>query len=368
MGLTKKELDKQRRIEEMSKRECVELPDLYKKDFTEKPSIYCKEDESNSYMTIDSFPRHYLKKKFGLTLQQYYDKWYKRDDEGSCVVCSKQTNFMFGRYNRTCSKKCARKDPEAAKKISDSYKSRDLQKELEKRQNTCKEKFGVDNYAKLEEFNEKRIQGCLDKYGIVKDFSNKEHRSKAVIVLERDKEKINQKRRESWTSEKIQLAKDLREQTLKNVYGDNIINISQTELYKSKLDSINQQCRVKHESSGLWVPLELKSKMEQYYIAVWKETRKHVKDLLEDWDGYDYYTKDKLITNEEYRISHPDKHVNTNPFQPNIEHKISIKHGFLNDIDSIEIGNIKNLAVIGKGVNSSKGSMTEEEYINNKGT
>jgi|TARA_R110001592_G_scaffold177358_2_gene417643 hypothetical protein len=36
-------------------------------------------------------------------------------------------------------------------------------------------------------------------------------------------------------------------------------------------------------------------------------------------------------------------------------------------IDSIEIGNIKNLAAVGKGVNSSKGSMTEEEYINNKG-
>jgi hypothetical protein len=47
MSLTKKELKKLKRIEEMSKRECVELPDLYKKDFTEKPSIYCKEDDSN---------------------------------------------------------------------------------------------------------------------------------------------------------------------------------------------------------------------------------------------------------------------------------------------------------------------------------
>ena len=53
-----------------------------------------------------------------------------------------------------------------------------------------------------------------------------------------------------------------------------------------------------------------------------------------------------------------------NPEYPNIDHKISIKYGYLNDISVDEISSLNNLCITKKRINSDKRHMTEKEYKN----
>ena len=104
-NITKKEQERIESQNRMKLHPCIKLNELKNYEGTEKPSIFCEEDQLNSLMTIDSFPRHYLMKRFGLTLQQYYDKWYKKADEGVCPICGKHTNFFgINGYAGFCSK------------------------------------------------------------------------------------------------------------------------------------------------------------------------------------------------------------------------------------------------------------------------
>ena len=45
-----------------------------------------------------------------------------------------------------------------------------------------------------------------------------------------------------------------------------------------------------------------------------------------------------------------------------LDHKISIIYGFKNNISPEEIGDISNLCMTKKGINSSKSFLTEEDY------
>ena len=96
---------------------------------------------------------------------------------------------------------------------------------------------------------------------------------------------------------------------------------------------------------GLFVPLEQKSEFEHYVAKVWAETRKHKKHLLKEWNGYDFYTGEKLETNA--------KDFN-NKLYRTIDHKISIYDGFRNNIDPKIIGSRDNLCITSRSNNSIK--------------
>lgn len=388
MNISKIEQRRIEREESAKTRPCVEFNKLSEYTGDIKPYIFCLEDNQNSLMTIDSFPRWYLQAKFNMTLREYYDKWYKKPGEGICVVCGKPTNFSRCAYNRTCSKTCSRKDPAAHAKISESFKYRDVVAECNKRKSTNLTRYGVEFVAQVQEFKDKSVQTCLDRYGCAKDFSNPEHRAKAAIVLERDKEIINEKRRNSWTEEKKAIAKMLREQTLMDEHG--VINVRQLPSVIAKTDDILEQqkltwflkysktnpmkvdeivaaVRNTNELSGRWTTIEAKPKMLQYRILVIRETRKHINKLFENWDGLDFYTKQPLVSNADYIVATNGMHPNTNPMQPSIDHKISVKNGFMNNIPVAVIGGIDNLAIVSKSTNSAKGSMNTDEYMLSRG-
>lgn len=364
--MTKREQTRLDKLELMKLRECVEITELKTKEYKEKPVIFCKEDNKNSYMTIDSFPRHYLKKQFGLTLKEYYDKWYKTKDEENCAVCSKETTFDSNGYRKFCSKTCARKDPTYGDKIKASFVKRDKLKEQEKREKTNIKKYGKKTYSQTKDFNEKRLQTNIERYGESKDFSSKSHREYAAIVLESDKESINKKRSDSWTDEKIKVAGEKRLDTLKTKYGAGIISTSQLvevkeKILKSLYKSGLAKTRKTNEYLGRWLPLHKHDKFKVYRMEVNKETNKNIKLLYDLWDGTDYYTKELLICNTIFSLT-SDKHYNTNRMQPTVDHKTSVKFGFINNIEPSEIGKIENLCVCSKYINSMKSSKTESEF------
>lgn len=105
-----------------------------------------------------------------------------------------------------------------------------------------------------------------------------------------------------------------------------------------------------------------KNEFEKYCADVISETRKYRKELFKNWDGFDYYTREKLITNEEYKKENPNKSSSNNLLQPTIDHKKCSMDGFINNIDYKIIGNIKNLCICSRSTNSKKHNLTEEEF------
>jgi hypothetical protein len=72
-----------------------------------------------------------------ITSKEYYDKFLKKEDEGICPICEKETSFINLRkgYRKFCSNKCAKsgennpffnkhRSEETKKKISDANKGR----------------------------------------------------------------------------------------------------------------------------------------------------------------------------------------------------------------------------------------------------
>lgn len=94
----------------------------------------------------------------------------------------------------------------------------------------------------------------------------------------------------------------------------------------------------------------------RYWLNVRHVVRKNSnkKKLIEEWNGFDYY--DGEYIKENFDVKHTDYDF------PTIDHKISIIYGFKNNIPPEEIGDLSNLCMTKKGINSSKSFLTEENY------
>ena len=59
------------------------------------------------------------------TVKEFYDTYYKTPDEGICVVCGKEANFInvVRGYSRVCSDVCHCKDPLHRKKVSSRFEN-----------------------------------------------------------------------------------------------------------------------------------------------------------------------------------------------------------------------------------------------------
>jgi len=92
-----------------------------------------------------------------------------------------------------------------------------------------------------------------------------------------------------------------------------------------------------------------------YRNEVRRITKNNSKLLVENWNGNDYY--DEEYIKEYYNLDSND------PKYPTIDHKISIYHGFSNNIPAEEIADISNLCITKRSINSSKNSLIEENFI-----
>jgi len=145
-------------------------------------------------------------------------------------------------------------------------------------------------------------------------------------------------------------------------YG--VDNVSQFKKFKEKrTQTIKDRYNVSHYSKSIeyrkyneklkkWIPLNEINEFEKYRRMVWNITKNHKTKLFSEWNNKCYYTNTKLFKNVHYN----------NPNYPVIDHKISIYNGFKNNINHEIIGNINNLCICSRIINSKKGILCENDF------
>lgn len=332
-----------------------------------KEKIYCKCCNTQTKYVIDLFPRYHLKKVHNLTLKEYYDLYFKKENEGICTVCSNETTFLsfkFG-YSINCSSECMWKNSDFLIKQKESLQNYDRNISKNKRKNTCIEKYGVDCISKNNEIKDKIKQNCLEKYGVSSTLKLEKCKNKRDEIMSEKSEEINAKRKLWWKTgnNSLNVTNNRKQAVLEKYQVDNVLKLDSIKkdiiLTNFKKYGTNYYCessqhRKVMEEYYKWMPLELKTEFELYYREVYKETFKYRKVIYDNWNGVCYYTNIELKTfGRAYDWNHTS-----------IDHKISIYNGYINNIDPKIIGSLDNLCICARVVNILKGRLTAEEFLN----
>jgi len=320
-----------------------------------KEKIFCEMCKTQTDLKIDSFSRYHLKKYHDIGMKEYYDMFIRKENEGICPECGKKTKFesYYKGYRQFCSAKCAKSSNLTREKISKSFENRDVKKEADKRSKTLKDTYGVSHISKLDSIKKQKKNTCLESFGVESNLLTKECHRKRWDSLNKNKELINEKRREWWTQDNIDNVNNTRLKTCLQKYG--VENVGQIELVKEKI-------RKRNEESGRWLTEDEYSEFTKYSYKVRNISRRKYEKLYETWNGHDYYTNEKLILNDEYLKDNPNNNVSCNLYQPTVDHKISIYYGFKNDISPEDISNINNLCICGRLINIYKNFKCEDEF------
>jgi hypothetical protein len=94
---------------------------------------------------------------------------------------------------------------------------------------------------------------------------------------------------------------------------------------------------------------------KQYRKKVYRLTRKIKPQLLNEWDGYDFYDKQYIKDNFKLPFTHGD--------YPSIDHVKSLQKGFKEGIPPIEMSKKENLVWTKKRINSSKRTKDNYKYV-----
>ena len=178
--------------------------------------------------------------------------------------------------------------------------------------------YGVDNYSKTEEFSKRVEQTNIKKYGFKTNLLNPEFKENIKKIL---KEKYG-------TENFYEIKNKVNKRVFKSLDLNHLLNQS-FELSEEKYSDF---------------------KITQEYLLYRNEcrriTNKSIKNLYENWNGLDFYDGEDISIN----INLPHNHRE----YPTVDHKISIYYGFVNKISPDDIGNINNLVITKRAINSSK--------------
>ena len=132
-------------------------------------------------------------------------------------------------------------------------------------------------------------------------------------------------------------------------------NIMFIDKYIKKSTNKSVETKIKR---NLIIPEDKLNDFEKYRRIIRRLVYKFKKELYDNWSGYDYYDNEYIIDN--LKIYHTDNKY------PSIDHKISVYEGFNNNIDPYIIGDIQNLCITKRGINSSKcnKSKPDQDYLN----
>ena len=225
--------------------------------------------------------------KHKITSQQYYDTYLKKEDEGKCIMCGKETPFISitTGYQLHCCAKCGLDDP----KTREHFESTMIQKYgvayasqcddfAEKSKQTKLEKYGDENYNN----RDKAKETCINRYGV--EFPNQSNEVK---------EKIKKTNLERYEVECIFQNKDFidkSEQTKLERYGSKTYNNKE----KSK-----QTCLDKYGVEYALQSEEIKNKikqtnLEKYGVTCTLQSEKVKNDIIkhnQEKYGCDWYTQ-----------------------------------------------------------------------------
>jgi len=240
-----------------------------------------------------------------------------------CDVCGKEKYLKYQKYTKnistygyySCSQKCS----------------------IDKHKKTCLKKYGVDYYVNIN----KRKSTCLDRYGKSSYFETDDFKKQF--------EKTSIEKYGETYPMKSQLIKNKLKKSLMDIYGvENCMF----------LDEIKQKIKDSKITHKIISPDELVPLLRLYKRIVKNITYKNRKKLFEDWDGYDYYDGEFIKNNVTLTPTHR--------LYPTIDHKISTLYGFLNNIPPEIIGDMFNLCITKKCINSIKKEKIEESFDVNK--
>jgi hypothetical protein len=111
----------------------------------------------------------HVKNKHSKNLKEYFDKFFKKENDGICSECGDQTKFRgfdVG-YMKTCSTRCGSvlRNRELFEKYG-VINNFQLENIKEKSKKTLFEKYGVENISTLEDTKKKKIKTCLKNHGV----------------------------------------------------------------------------------------------------------------------------------------------------------------------------------------------------------
>ena len=193
---------------------------------------------------------------------------------------------------------------------------------------TMLDKYGVSNVSELNECKTKRANTCMERYGYKTNLISPESKKENEKIL------LDKYGTDKWYK--------IRSGNGGNNTKDRLVIFAESlEFSKPNFDNV-------------YVDIST----EDYHLyrnEVRRITKNNYKVILDSWDGKDYY--DEEYIKEYYVLDSND------PKYPTIDHKISIYHGFSNNIPVEEIADISNLCITKRSINCSKNSLIEENFI-----
>lgn len=296
--------------------------DLQKIQTYKEKHIICKKCNLICY-NYQTFSKH-LKKEHNLSIKQYYNIYFKKSDEGICIVCNRSSDrfisFEKG-YSNTCCRSCAAKIHRA--KLRDN-----------------KEKFNIFR-QKVSEHHKKWFYG-LSADEVVKFRCKISSGLNAFVSQLSEDEK---KKKFGWMNK---LSEEQRH--------DYIINILlQSGCHKWWKESDNEQKRKVYEKRRKTL-LENKGYNFEEYV----KTLKFQKEL--------YAQRVRCLTEITFKkykdIINPSGQNRSKNWQ--VDHKFSISEGFKNNIEPEIIAHYTNLQMLTNIINIKKNdkcSITKEELL-----
>jgi hypothetical protein len=234
-----------------------------------------------------------------------------------CDVCGAEKDLTYRfylknikKYNTyTCSSKCGQ---EKVKKTCFEKYGDENYNNLEKNKETCLKRYGVENPSQHKEFQIKRKETMIERYGVDYYVLSEDFLEKSENTSMKNYGTFH-----PMSSDKMKTIK-------KEYYINNgfIVETDEFQLYKNK---------------------------------VYNLTKKVKNELLNSWDGYDYYDNEYIKDNFNLNGGHRE--------YPTIDHKYPISEGFKNNIPAEELANINNLCFTKRSINSKKYNRLDFENL-----
>jgi len=151
-------------------------------------------------------------------------------------------------------------------------------------------------------------------------------------------------------------------------YG--VENTSKLKLFQDKWKKTNlerygventfqsEESKIKIRDKGGWLGDDDLVGYIKYNRIVRRLTLRNRKNMLENWDGFDFYDDEYIRDNFNMDFN--------NPKYPCIDHKISIRNGYLDGISEDILSSIDNLCFTKRSINSKKRTQNHKDFIHQK--
>lgn len=250
-----------------------------------------------------------------------------------------------------------------------------------KRKNTMIKKYGNEHALNITEFKEKTKKTNLEKFGTeyasqnenikqkIEDTFLRNYGVKTSLLNPDTIEKIKKTNIKLYGADNVFKLRKYKEEKMLEKYGVESpfkIKGMQKKIKENNIKKYGYECPMKNEKikekakqerlkNGSYLTEDQRTEYRNYWLKVKRETNKHKKELFEKWNGLDYYD-DEYIKNN-FLLQSGNKNY------PTIDHKTSVSYGFKNNISPKVIGNINNLCITKRTINSSKNSKNEKNYL-----